>query len=187
MGKKKEQHASQSFGQMVSKAALTQLLPSIEGMVNNLGSRLAMQQARTYELVFSRILVIEKILMEKHGITETDLANKFADVEDERAKLTKADVVQVGDTVRLEVKTKNTGDKEYQGSTRLKAQNFGTGINLGEELEKAALGMKVDEVREVAFGEKGESTASIQVNRISRPAPKAPTVLETENANTPAG
>ncbi len=189
MGNKKttngNTHQTQSFGQMVSKAALTQLLPNIEQMVSNLGSRLATQQARTYELVFSRILVLEKIVMEKFKITEVDLANKFADVEDERSKLIKVEEITSGDTVRLEIKTKPTTDLEYHGETRLKIQNIGTGANLGTELETATLGMKTGETKEVVFGQNGENVASIFINRVSRPLnpPKKVEIATKETLN----
>jgi len=188
MGKKRtgnNQHASQSFGQMVSKAALTQMLPQIEQMVNNLGRRLAAQQARTYEMLFSRIVVLEKIMMEKYGITEENLAERFADVEDERDGLVKADEVTEGDLVRLEISTKVNTQKDFQGTTKLKVPNIGKGEQLGEELEKAALGMKVGETKEVKFGEKQELTAKLFVQRISRPVQaeeETPTETTTEAA-----
>lgn len=195
MGKKRtgnnNQHASQSFGQMVSKAALTQMLPQIESMVNNLGRRLAAQQARTYEMLFSRIVVLEKIMMEKYGITEENLADRFADVEDERDSLVKADTVEQGDLVRLEISTKVNDQKDFQGTTKLKVPNIGKGDQLGTELETAALGMKVGETKEVKFGEKQELTAKLFVQRISRPIKAeeeetSQTTTETEAAEETA-
>jgi hypothetical protein len=89
MGKKKGQnHIQQSMGQMVSKAALAQMGPAIENyiqrVVQQLGQQLAMQSASTLETMFSRIVVLETILMEKYGLTKEDLASKVADLEDSK-------------------------------------------------------------------------------------------------------
>jgi hypothetical protein len=177
MGRKRLQSqtkATESFGQMVSKAALTQLMGPIRSIVEqyirNLGSRLAIQQARTISDIYIRIVALEKILIENKLTTEQDVLNKVIQVEDESEGLTPADEVQEGDTVRLEARAKVEGQDTYSAErTRLKVANMGKGDNLGTEVEKAILGMKVGDIREVESDDKG-SKVEITVNRIGRPA-----------------
>lgn len=181
MGKKKgnkQQHLQQSMGQMVSKAALAQLGPHIERYVNavvgNLGQQLAMQQASTLETLFSRVVVLEKILMEKYGYTAEDLATRVSDIEDEKESLKLVDgAIEKGDVVRLEVKTKAKDQAEFQGSSRLKLYKTGSGETIGEELESALIGMKAGETKQVEFGKEKGMVAEFTINRVSR-GEKAP-------------
>lgn len=188
MGRKRVQaqakHATQSFGNMVSKAALTQLMGPIENVVRfyvqNLGTRLAQQQARTMADVYTRIVAIEQLLIEKGLTTETDLLDRVLGVEDKSEGLTLADTVEQGDTVRLEARAKVEGQDTYSAEkTRLKVVNMGKGDNLGEAVEKALLGAKVGEVREVESDDKG-SKVEITINRIGRPAKQE---TKTEGSN----
>jgi uncharacterized coiled-coil protein SlyX len=171
MGKKK-QHLQQSMSQMVSNSALAKLGPHIEKYVNNqirsLGMQLATQQASTLETLFSRVVVLESILMEKYGLTEDYLSNKVADLEDSKQGLSKVDEVQKGDTVRIEVSTKSKDQEEFQGTSRLKVSNAGSGENLGQELEDALISMKTGETKLVEFGEDKLMQAKIKMDRISR-------------------
>lgn len=189
MGRKKAQsqpRATQSFGNMVSKAALAQLMQPIENVVRhyvqNLGTRLAMQQARTMADVYTRIVALEQLLIEKGLTSEDDLMNRVLSVEDKSEGLTLADTVEAGDTVRLEARAKVQGQDTYgQDKTRLKVVNMGKGDNLGEAVEKALLGAKVGEVREVESDDKG-SKVEITINRIGRPA-KQETKAEASNGD----
>lgn len=186
MGKKKgQQHVQQSMGQMVSKAALAQMGPAIERYVQNvvqrLGSQLAMQQASTLETMFSRIVVLESILIEKFGYTKEDLATKVSEIEDEKEGLKLVDGgIEKGDVVRLEVRTRAKDQAEFQGSSRLKLYKTGTGETLGEELESAILGMKNGEVKTVEFGKDQSMVAEFTINRVSR-GEKAPEVTEEKS------
>lgn len=191
MGKKKggkQQHLQQSLGQMVSKAALAQLGPHIaeyvDTEVKRLGSKLARQSASTYETLFSRLVVAERILMEKHGYTAEDLAERVSNLEDEKDNLTKVDQVEKGDTVRIAVKTKTNDQTDYQGTSKLKVQNIGSGVTLGEELESAILGMKTGEVKTITFGQDKALTAEITLSRVSRgPKPDVSEELKEEAIN----
>lgn len=175
MGKKRNasnggQHASASFGQMVSKAALAQMQPQIQQMVNQLGQRIAMQSARTLEMQFSRIVVLEKILMEKYGYTDTELASKFSDVEDTReGRVATTNGVTEKDLVRLSIQTKLKVDKDFQGISKMKLYNTGKGDTLGTELEASVLGMKAGETKELEFGQNNELIAKIYIDRVSAP------------------
>lgn len=179
MGKKKGQdRIQQSMGQMVSKAALTQMLPEIENIarhyIKQLGSQLAVQQASTLETLFARVVVLESIVMEKLGYTTDDLTKKVADIEDSKEGLVGVDTpVELNDVVRLEIKTKTEDQTEYQGSSRLKLSQTGTGQTIGAELEEALLGMKAGETKEVLFGADKKMTAQLKVDRVSRGAQDA--------------
>lgn len=174
MGKKKSSgHVQQSMGQMVSRAALAQLGPEIEQLVRayiqQLGNQLAVQQASTLETLFARVVVLESIIMEKLGYSTEDLTQKVAAIEDEKENL---ELVQgeahVGDVVRLEIKTKTKDQNEFQGSSRLKIYQVGSGQTIGEELESAIVGMNSGETKQVIFGKEGAMVAEIKVDRVSR-------------------
>lgn len=187
MGKKKSaQHVQQSMGQLVSRAALTQMGPEIEQLVRayvqNLGSQLAVQSASTLETLFARVVVLESIVIEKLGFTAEDLTNKVADIEDEKQGLLKVDAVELNDVVRVEIRTKTKDQPDYQGSSRLKISQTGTGQTIGQELEGALLGMKTGETKEVQFGQDQGMTAELKLNRVSRrPATPAPQGEVSEN------
>lgn len=190
MGKKRtnpgsQQHASASFGQMVSRAALTQLKPDIAQMINQLGQQLAMQTAQTMEMHFSRIVVLETILMEKYGYTKEDLGLKFSDVEDQRAgREATTDGVTEKDLVRFSIQTRTKEQKDFQGISKMKMYNTGSGNTLGTDLEAQVLGMKAGETKETEFGENNELVAKIFVDRVSRLIPKAAPVSTPQGDNT---
>lgn len=175
MGKKRTagQQTNQSMASLVQRAALVQMGPQIEqtvrAYVQQLGNQLAQQQASTLETIFARVVVLETIIMEKLGYTTDDLTEKVATIEDEKENLTKSDTAEVGDVVRLEIRTKTNDQPVYQGSSRLKVYQTGTGQTLGQELENAVIGMKTKEKKEVKFGKDGLMTAEITIDRISRP------------------
>lgn len=180
MGKKRtQQHQVDTFGSLVSKAALKQLLPHIEGMVKSLGQQLVIRQAKSTEQMFTRIVAIEKILIDKLGVTQLDLTNKVADVEDERDGLLQAEDLQNGDTARIAVRQKQQDETEYtSGTTNLKAVNLGSGDNFGKEVEDQLMGMKVGEVREIKAGKDNTVTVEVTLSRCARPV--------KEEAPTPA-
>lgn len=173
MGKKKasQQHQADSFGNMVSRAALTQLLPHIEGMVNELGSQLQQQQQSTFQLLYTRLVAVEQILIEKGVATQEDMMNRIADLEDKREGLTTVDTVAAGDTVRIAIRTKTEDQPEFQGSSKLKVMNVGTGNTIGKEVESEIVGMKAGDLKEVKFGQNKEIVAEIKVDRVGRPLP----------------
>jgi hypothetical protein len=185
MGKKKnsQQHVAESMGQMVSRAALTQMMKPINQMVqiavSQLGQKLAMKQTENTAMMFTRIVAVEKLLIDKGIVTANDLSNKVADIEDERDNATRADVLEKGDIARIEVRTKDAKAENFESdTTRLKVINFGSGNSLGTEVETAALGMKVGELRIVTFA-KDTLCAEITLSRVSRPIPPpAPPVEE---------
>jgi hypothetical protein len=178
MGNKKQSapKPQQSFQQMVSEAssnaALNKIMPEVEKMVRayvqQLGQNLAMQQASTLETLFARVVVLESIVMEKLGYSTDDLTEMVAKTEDEKEGLIAVEEAQLGDVVRLEVRTKTKDQEEFQGSSRLKIYQTGSGQTLGPEMESAILGMKAGETKEVSFGQDQQLLAKITVNRCSR-------------------
>jgi hypothetical protein len=194
MGKKRpQQHLQQSMGQMVSKAALAQMGPAIEryvqAVVQNLGQQLSVQQASTLETIFARVVVLEEIVIEKLGYTKETLAIKVAETEDDKEGLTLVEgALEKGDVVRLEISTKTKDQPEYQGSSRLKMYQTGTGQTIGTELEDALIGMKAGETKEIEFGKDKGMVAKVIIDRVSRgpkEEPKAPAAeATTEQAPT---
>lgn len=178
MGKKKtvktnkQVHQTQSFGSMVSRAALCQLGPEISRMINDMGDQISAKQISTLEMLYTRIVVLEKVLIDKLGITQDELTLRVSDVEDERDGLAKAGDVVIGDTTRVEIQTKTKDQEKYQGTTRMKIQNTGSGNTLGKEIEEQIIGMKTGEVKVVEFGQNKELLAQITLNKSSRPIPK---------------
>jgi hypothetical protein len=175
MGKKRSQgqnHQTQSFGNMVSKAALAQMGPAIEkyvkAVVQNLGQQLSVQQAGTLETLFARTVVLEEILMDKFQLTKEDLATKVSEVEDRKENLEQADSIEKNDVVRLEISTKIADQTEYAGSSRLKVYETGSGGTLGNEIEDQLVGMKTGETKEFSFGKDKTMTAKVTIDRISR-------------------
>lgn len=173
MGKKKQQqHVQQSMGNMVSAAALAQLGPKIEQLVrahvDSLGNQLTSQQISTFQNILLRLVTLEKLVIEKLGVTAEDLAKRVSDLEDSAEGLESVDTVELGDTVRLEISTKTKDQDRFQGSSLLKLDNTGKGEYLGQELEAALLGMKSNETKEINFGQDGAMVAKLTVNRVSR-------------------
>lgn len=194
MGKKRtnQEHVQQSMGQMVSKAALSQMGPQIEHLVRayvqQLGNQLAVQQASTLETLFARVVVLESIIMEKLGYSAEDLTSKVAAIEDEKENMILVNgEAQAGDVVRVEVKTKTKDQVDFQGSSRLKIYQIGSGQTIGEELEKAIIGMKAGEIKEISFGQDGQLIANIKVDRISRQIKSEDTTTGEANADQVQG
>lgn len=186
MGNKKSQaHVQQSMGQMVGKAALAQMGPQIEQLVQqhiqHLGSQLATQTANTMQSLFSRIVVLENLLIEKLGVTKADIVSRVSDLEDSKEGLESVQgSVEVGDVVRIKIETKAKDQAEYQGASLLKIYKSGSGETLGKELEDALIGMSKDETKVVEFGQDKQMLAQITVSRIARPIKTE----ETSNEST---
>ncbi len=174
MGNKKQStpRPQQSFQQMVSDASLNKLMPQVEDMVKhyvqNLGQQLAVQQSSTLETLFARVVVLESIVMEKLGYSTEDLTSKVSELEDEKEGYSQVEKAELGDMVRVEIATKTKDQTDFQGSSRLKIYETGSGQTFGPELESSILGMSTGETKEVSFGQDGQMTAKIKLDRASR-------------------
>jgi hypothetical protein len=186
-GRVRQVHQTRSFEQLVADATLNKLSGYINQEMQEMGRALVQRQAQSLQNVMTRLIALEEILMEKiEGLTKDVIVDRVAMVQDRSEGFAAANdsAVEVGDRVRLEIKTKTADQTEYQGTSRLLVDNAGSGKTLGQELENALLGMKVGEVREVIFGKEGSLTASLTINKVSRPIKEKPSVsapLETQD------
>lgn len=175
MGKRKnvtQLHPQQSFQNMVADATLSKLSGYIDQEVQRFGASLSQRTATTLDALFTRIISLEELLMKTNpAITKDVLAEQVATIEDRNEGLKSVDndaVVELGDRVRIEIKTKTDDQTEFQGQSRLMIDNAGSGNTLGQELESVLVGMKAGETRENKFGKDQKMVASITINKISR-------------------
>lgn len=178
-GRTPQIHPTRSFDQMVADATMTRFSGFIEAEIERVGQDLLARQQAAMGNLLTRLVATEEVLSEKLGVSKTDLANRVAAIQDRFEGFVEVTGgVELGDRVRLEIKTRTADQTEYQGSSRLQLEDAGTGRTLGKELEEALIGMSTGETKEVKFGKDGELTASIQIDRISR-EPKAASPVET--------
>lgn len=173
MGKKKgnsQPHASQSFQELLAQATLQKFAPYIQQQINYAAQGILQRQAQASANIFTRLIATEEVLMELvPGLTKERLATQVASVQDRNEGLEESlESVQIGDRVRVEIKTKTADQTEYQGTSRMLIDNIGSGATLGKELEDNIIGMAKGETREVLFGKDNSLSASITLNRVSR-------------------
>ena len=184
MGKKKEQkrelkptakngkpqvHPQQSFKQQISDASLAKLKPFIGQQVQLLGLQLQQEQQSTLRMLYTRLITVEKVIMDKLDITQDQFTDLVADEEDSSSGLKKVDVVKEGDLVRLEVSTKAADQKEFQGTSKMIVENCGLEpMTMGPEIESNLIGLKVGETKEIKFGKDDKMLAKVVINRVSR-------------------
>lgn len=187
MGKKRKSPKSgraqqqQSFQQTITDQTLKKFKPYIDQQLQGAARAIAMQQSQLLDSAFTRIRILEELLIEKHeDVSKIFLANRVAELEDQKNGLVVADEVVIGDRVRLEIRAKEL-DGEYKESTKLLVDNAGTGQTLGAALEDALVGMKTDEIKEITYGAGQKMTAELTINRVSR-APVAVKAEETVSA-----
>ncbi len=174
MAKKRQQkHATQSFGNMVSKSALMQLAPQIEQMImmqtEHGYNQISAKISPAIEVLYRRVLELEKIIIEGGMVTRDDLAARLADSEDLSKGLAKSNfAVKDGDTVRLTLSIKQAGTDTYKPESRMLVDNIGSGKSLGQEVEAQVLGMNSGDTKEFDIGaENNRSTIKVVVNRVS--------------------
>lgn len=170
MSKKKNQlRPTMSFEQVVAQASLNRLKPYVSQMVSQESQNIRGAMGQTLRTMFSRLVVMERILMEKFGYSQDDLASLVSNVEDEHEGLVEvSDEVKLNDVVRFEIKTKAVDAVEYQGSSKLRTTKTGTGENLGKEIESNILGMKKGETKEFQINPKKPVDVCVTINKVSR-------------------
>ena len=182
MGRKKGRggpRPTKTFTDLVGKSNQEQLKPYINQQVQAMGAQLAAQQRDTLEMILTRLTVMEKFVMEKLNITEDQIANRTADVQDELYGLTKVeDEVKVGDRVRCSISVQVAGADEFGAPAKQMIDNVGSGSTYGKEVEDEIIGIKLGESKEFSFGEAKENKANITIDRISRKV-----VKEENNVN----
>lgn len=183
-------HATQAFGELVSRAALNQLLPDIKTMVAELGSKIALEQANSMELLYLRLLVLEQA----SGLTQEELTERVTVLKDSFDGLEKVEESKLGDTLRIRLSFReNKEGANYNEPQDRRIEQVGTGKTLGPAIEAQLVNLKVGDEREFPLGEPATHTAKVTITRVSRPIPQpqvaAPEVApEQEPVQTqPAG
>lgn len=166
----KQTHPQKSFQDYIADATLAKLGGYIDDQIKQLGQNLLQRQTIKNNNLMLRIMCTEELIMEMNpSITKEILADRVASIQDRLEGFeTTEGAAQLGDRVRIELKTRTTDQTEFQGSSRLQVDDLGQGNTLGKELESAVLGMSAGEVKETKFGKDGGLVASISLNRISR-------------------
>ena len=170
-GRVRQLHPTQSFSQMVGDATLAKLGGYIDQQINSLYEMVQQRQLQTTQALFTRIVAIEELLLERFSdLTKDDLVTRVATIQDrnEGFEAVSDGVIEVGDRVRLEIKTKTADQTEFQGSSRFLVDNVGAGSTLGKELEATLIGMRTGEVKETKFGADETLVANVAINKISR-------------------
>lgn len=174
MGKKRNQNKAKkpvqqkSFQQTVAEAVNTKLMDTIDQKINMVGMQLLREQQNSLGDIYSRLMALESLCLEKFKLTEEEFAMLVAEAEDKAYGLETGDVVETGDLVRLTISTKASDQDEYAGTTKRKIENIGSGSTFGSEIESNILQMKVGETKEFKFGENECMTAKVLIERTSR-------------------
>jgi FKBP-type peptidyl-prolyl cis-trans isomerase (trigger factor) len=191
LGKKKPQHQTHSFAQMMSAAQLKALEPYIQQLVAE-QFRQATQGIYQFvmnerQMMTTRQLAFETLLSENTDwFTNEKLGLAIVKVEDDALGLKSVDDgAASGDKIRLEFQAMGHAQTEYSAVNKLTINDLqakgpnGT-VQTHEALETALLGMKVGETKEflvpepVEEGKEPEHTkVKVTVKRISRaPVPE---------------
>ena len=176
MGNKKPT-ATKSFDQMISQSNRDALKPFIMQQMQLLGQQLNMNLLKSLEPVQLRIMVLEKILAEKLGISEDEIMKRVSDEEDAATGFAiSSEPLKKGDTLRAELKVKRKGEKEFTPPSKDRISNVAVEpYTVSKEFEEGLLGMVVGDVKETKVD---ESEVILKVERISSPInpPKQETV-----------
>lgn len=197
LGKKKTQHQTHSFAQMMSQAQLKALEPYIQQLVAN-QFRQATQGIYQFimnerQMMTTRQLAFETLLKENtEWFTEEKLGLAIVNVEDDALGLKSVDEPAApGDKVRIEFQAMPHTQTEFTPPNKLAINDLqgkgpSGGVQTHEALEAAIVGMKVGETKEflvpeaVEEGKEPEHTkVRVTVKRISR----APTPVEAPKAD----
>ena len=188
----KSPKANQSFADLVGKTNRDALKPEIAKQVaeqmRDLGNQLNANMMQVMSSMQVRITGIERILMEKHNLSEEDIREGVAIIEDEAMGLEKlaevTGVVQVGDTLRAELSVRNPKvEEEWPKPYRQEFPKIGESPHqTTKEFETELMGMKVGETKEIVFDEK--TLVRITAERISRPIPKPKVASEPSQENS---
>lgn len=189
MGKKRANKVqslkpNDSFQNVVNKAVRSNMQQFVLEQIQRVGQGLARELNGSLEDIYARLTTLEEVVLKQVGMTADEFAGLVANTEDQAAglELVETGNVEKDDVVRLEVETKTEDQKEYQGSSKLKLTNTGSGATLGTELEEAILGMSLGETKEVPFGKDKKMTAKIKVVRVSRYPKKEEGVKNDQDA-----
>ncbi len=189
---KKHGQQQQSFQDYMLGQTMKRFQSYIDQQVQATGQMIAQQQKETMNMFFTRLVILEELLIEKHDdVTKERLASLVAEHQDKAEGFEEVEEVESGDRVRLELKYKKKDDEkaEWSNTSRMLVENAGSNATLGEDLEQPLLGMKAGESKEVEFGnEKNIQVAVLTINRVSRkpkPEPKPKSVEPEKKEEEP--
>lgn len=190
MGKKKSGNRAQqqqNFQQLLADQTLRKFKPYIDEMIQTnikgVAEAISARQSELVSTAFDRIRILEQILMEKYeDVNPENLANRVAELEDQKYGLVEVQEVNAGDVVRVSVRAKEEGKEYLAESSKLMVRKVGSGETLGAILEDALLGMKKGEVKEVTYGDTQKMVAELIVDRISsKPQTQNSEMVDAEN------
>jgi len=181
-GKPRQTH---SFEQLVGKANQEALKPFIMQQMNFLGMQLRQSTLRELSSIQMRIMALEKFAIEKLNITEDDIANKVAELEDEATGLVPStEGAKEGDLVRATINVKAEGQEEFGPEQRMQIDKLSLEpFTVTEDFEKQLIGIKQGETRELTMDE-GKTLVKVKADRLSTPKPQPkPVEAKTEESS----
>lgn len=181
-------HQERSFQELVGQANRDALKPFILECVNELEPILRQEFSRllieSLAPVQTRLMVLEKLAMEKWGVTEETLALRLLDVEDEATgHVMTLDPAEAGDLLRVTATLRVEGQEKWSkpmnliirrlAKPQLNPETGQLSFQTYPELEQALVGAKVGETRETPVEiVNGEVTVKynfkVTVDRVSR-------------------
>lgn len=168
----KTPHASNSYLNLVAKAANSQAKDTIEPMVIQKVAQAAGivegNLKRYISHTLSKLVVIEKLLIEKGVLTSDEISKGLMDHEDAAWGLeTATDGTKANDTLRLVVRKKAEG-AEYGLPYNVMIPSVGSGQSeLGKANEESLLGLEAGSKKEVEDTE-NKITLEVFITRVSR-------------------
>lgn len=188
MGKKKSSgnsHANNSFEQLVAKAVNARLERYIHELFTHFGNDLSQRVFRQLANIQTRIMAIEDIIVEKLNITEAEIQQRVASIEDDATGYKSVSrPAEAGDLLRVSIETKAKGTEEFTAPvkrqiTKLLNQPY----SLTETIEQALVGVSAGETKEVTL--EGDFLVRVTVDRVSENlALKAQAQAEAQNQTT---
>jgi hypothetical protein len=181
-----QQHAGDSFQTLAQKAIMEKVAPFIQQQMQVIQFQIQGEMQNTLRGMYTRITVMEEVMMDKLGITEEEYVDMVIEKEDTSDGLEKVEdgAVEAGDRVRITVMTKTKEQEEFAGESKLVLDNCGVApFQIGEELEPQVVGMALGETKDFPFGKDKEMVAKITIDRIAR----RPKLEEVKDESEDAG
>lgn len=163
-------HATQSFAQLTNNTNREALKPYVNQVVQQYFGMQQQQLNQTLNELYLRQLMVEKVIMEKLEISEAELNDRMASLQDQTNGLVRVEkdaIVEEGDRVRFSISTKAKDQDEFADTTKNMIDNAGREpYSFGETVDKAFLGMKLEESKTIEIGK--DMIAKVVVQMISR-------------------
>lgn len=176
--KKEPQRATNSFANLLAEAERTKLQPFIDqmnqviGQVSQQNRMLKAEMDRTFDDLFLRAATLEKIAMQLTNKTEDELAEMMLDTEDEFLGFNKTnESAEEGDFLRTKIKVKKVEEVEYlpESEQNFSFKNLGKQIVINTEVDKALVGMKAGDEKEIEHDANGQKVKLlVKATRVSK-------------------